>query len=211
MLCTTVVLVMASAISVGGSSLHPAQFKNPKELGVGKLLVAGRGLADPDFAETVVLLVRYDETGVLGLVLNRRTDLPLSRVLDLQAAKDRSDPVYLGGPVGPSTAFALFKSATKLEKAEKIFGDVYWISDRALFEKTISTRPDVSVFHVYLGYAGWTQDQLRAETQAGAWFIFPADAATVFNPNPKSLWRQLIERTEWQSAKLEPFVDVTRP
>jgi hypothetical protein len=74
----------------------PIQFKNPQDLGVGKLLVASRSLGDPDFAGTVVLLVRYDEKGALGLILNRRTDLPLSRVLDLEAAKDRSDPVYLG-------------------------------------------------------------------------------------------------------------------
>ena len=85
----------------------PIQFKNPKNLGVGKLLVASRGLGDPHFAGTVILLVHYDENGVVGLILNRRTDVPLSQVLDLKAAKDRSDPVYLGGPVEPSAAVCL--------------------------------------------------------------------------------------------------------
>ncbi len=183
----------------------PVQLKNPKDLGVGKLLVASRSLGDPDFARTVVLLVRYDEKGALGLILNRRTDVPLSRVLDLEAAKDRSDPVYLGGPVGPSAVFALLKSSTKMEKAENIFGGVYLISDKALFEQTISARPDPGAFHVYLGYAGWTQDQLRAEAQLGAWFVFPADAATVFNSDPDSLWLQMIQKTELQLAKTEPF------
>jgi putative AlgH/UPF0301 family transcriptional regulator len=184
----------------------PVQLKNPKDLGVGKLLVASRSLGDPDFARTVVLLVRYDEKGALGLILNRRTDVPLSRVLDLDAAKDRSDRVYLGGPVGPSAVFALFKSSAKMEKAENIFGGVYLISDKALFEQTISARPDPGVFHVYLGYAGWTQDQLRAEAQLGAWFVFPADAATVFNSDPDSLWLQMIQKTELQLAKTEPVV-----
>jgi putative AlgH/UPF0301 family transcriptional regulator len=182
----------------------PIQFKNPQDLGVGKLLVASRGLGDPDFAGTVVLLVRYDEKGALGLILNRRTDIPLSKVLDLEAAKDRSDPVYLGGPVGPSAVFALFESSTKVEKAENIFGGVYLISDKALFEQTISARPDPGVFHVYLGYAGWTQDQLRHEAQLGAWFVFPADAATVFNSDPDSLWLHMIQKTELHLAKSEP-------
>jgi len=189
----------------------PIQFKNPQDLGVGKLLVASRSLSDPDFAGTVVLLVRYDEKGALGLILNRRTDVPLSRVLDLEAAKDRSDPVYLGGPVGPSAVFALFKSSAKMEKAENIFGGVYLISDKALFEQTISARPDPGVFHVYLGYAGWTQDQLRTEAQLGAWFVFPADAATVFNSDPDSLWLQMIQKTELQFAKTEPFAETSRP
>ena len=182
----------------------PIQFKNPQDLGVGKLLVASRSLGDPDFAETVVLLVRYDEKGALGLILNRRTDAPLSQVLDLKAAKDRSDPVYLGGPVGPSVVFALFESSAKIEKAESIFNGVYLISDKALFEQTISARPDPGVFHVYLGYAGWTQDQLRNETQLGAWFVFPADAATVFNADPDSLWLHMIQKAELQLAKAAP-------
>ena len=189
----------------------PNQLKNPPDLGVGKLLVASRNLGDPDFARTVILLVRYDETGALGLILNRRTDVPLSRVLDLEAAKDRSDPVYLGGPVGPSAVFALFKSSAKMEKAENIFGRVYLISDKALFEQTISARPDPRVFHVYLGYAGWTQDQLRTEAQLGAWFVLPADAATVFDSNPDSLWLQMIQKTELQLAKTESFAETSQP
>jgi putative AlgH/UPF0301 family transcriptional regulator len=189
----------------------PVQLKNPKDLGVGKLLVASRSLGDPDFARTVILLVRYDEKGALGLILNRRTDVPLSRVLDLEAAKNRSDPVYLGGPVGPSAVFALLKSSAKMEKAENIFGGVYLISDKALFEQTISTRPDPGVFHVYLGYAGWTQDQLRTEAQLGAWFVLPADAATVFNSDPDSLWLQMIQKTELQLAKAGPFAGTPHP
>ena len=189
----------------------PIQFKNPQDLGVGKLLVASRSLGDPDFARTVVLLVRYDEKGVIGLILNRRTDIPLSRVLDLDAAKDRSDPVYLGGPVGPSAVFALFESSAKMEKAENILGGVYLISDKALFEQTISSRPDPGIFHVYLGYAGWTQDQLRAEAKSGAWFVFPADTATVFNSDPDSLWLQMIQKTELQLAKTVPFAETSQP
>ena len=201
--------VKSRAQGISGVIFFPIQFKDPTDLGVGKVLVASRSLGDPDFAGTVVLLVRYDEKGVVGLILNRRTDVPLSRVLDLKAAKDRSDPVYLGGPVGPSAVMALFESSAKMEKAENIFGGVYLISDKALFEQTISARPDPGVFHVYLGYAGWTQDQLRTEVQSGAWFVFPADTATVFDSDPDSLWLQMIQKTELQLAKTEPFAETS--
>jgi putative transcriptional regulator len=189
----------------------PIQFKDPKDLGVGKLLVASRGLSDPNFAGTVILLVHYGENGVVGLVLNRRTDVPLSRVLDLKAAKDRSDPIYLGGPVGLSTVLALFESSAKIEKAENILGGVYLISDKDLFEQIISAQPDPGVFHVYLGYAGWTQDQLRTEVQLGAWFVLPADTATVFNSDPDSLWLQMIHKTELQLAETESFEEIPQP
>lgn len=193
------------------ASFLPLQFKNPKDLGIGKLLVASRSLRDPNFAGSVILLIHYDENGVVGLFLNRRTNVPLSQVLDLKAAKDRSDPVYIGGPLEPSAAFALFQSSAKIEKAENLFGRVYLISDKGLFEKTISARPDPNVFHVYLGYAGWTEDQLRSEVQLGAWFVFPPDTAAVFNSDPDSLWLQMIQKTELRLAKTEPFVEISQP
>ena len=196
-------------ISAGSQTLPtaflPLQFRNPKDLAAGKLLVASRGLADPNFAKTVVLLAHYDAQGVVGLILNRRTTVPLSRVLaGLKGAKDRSDPIYLGGPVDNPALFALFHSPGKVEGAEHVFGEVYLISAKTVFEQTISTRPDPGVFHVYLGYAGWNSDQLRKEVQLGAWFIFPAELTTSFNSDPDSLWREMIRKTELQLAAEEP-------
>jgi putative transcriptional regulator len=186
----------------------PIQSKNPKGLAAGKLLVASRDLGDPHFVHTVVLLIHYDAQGVVGLVLNRRTDIPLSRALDgVKAAKDRSDHVFLGGPVETPDVFALLQSKTKLEGAEQIFGGVYLISAKPLFEQTISARPDPKVFHVYMGYAGWTKEQLQMEVQLGAWYIFPADAATVFNSDPDSLWFEMIRKTELKFTKNEPALD----
>jgi putative AlgH/UPF0301 family transcriptional regulator len=181
------------------------QSNDAKDLGAGKLLVASRNLADPNFAKTVILLVHSDDQGVVGLILNRRTDIAVSRVLEgLQGAKDRSDPAYLGGPVDVPTVFALLQSSAKVEGAERIFSGVYLISTKTLFEQTLTARPDPQVFHVYLGYAGWANDQLRNEVKQGAWFIFPADTGAVFNSDPASLWPQMIRKTELKYAGSEP-------
>jgi putative transcriptional regulator len=182
----------------------PVQFKNAQGLRAGQVLVASRKLGDPNFAKTVILLVRYDAQGVLGLVLNHRTDVPLSRVLDsFKAAKDRSDPVYLGGPLETPAVFALLQSPAKPEGAEHIFGGVYLINSRPLFEQTISAQPKPDAFHVYLGYAGWTRGQLRQEVELGAWFVFPAEAGIVFNADPGALWPEMIRKTEMQVARGE--------
>jgi putative transcriptional regulator len=122
----------------------------------------------------------------------------------LKASDSRLGPVYLGGPLQTTVLFALLQSAAKLDGAEHIFGSVYLISKKAPFEQIISTRPDPSVFHVYLGYAGWSPGQLRTEVQLGAWFIFQADAKTVFDADPDSLWPQMIRKTELELARGEP-------
>ncbi len=180
----------------------PVQFKNPELLGVGKILVASRGLGDPSFAQTVILLVQYDEGGVTGLILNRPTELPVSRVLGAYpAAKDRSDPVYSGGPVDSQTILALRKSPTKLDGGKQICDGVYQITSKAQLDQTLTDQAAPKTFHVYLGYAGWHADQLRAEIELGAWFVFPGDAQTVFNSDPDSSWPRMIRKTELQMAR----------
>jgi putative transcriptional regulator len=192
----------ASAVLLLFAALLPAQSTRPKDLAAGKLLVASRDLGDPNFAQTVVLLVHYDEDGVVGLVINRRTKVPVSRALEeLKGAKNRTDTIYSGGPVGRSDILALARSATKLDEAEHIFGDVYLVTSAGLLEKTIAAS-SADTLHVYVGYAGWSAEQLEAELALGAWFIFPGDAGAVFAANPATLWTRFIERTENRVAFL---------
>jgi putative AlgH/UPF0301 family transcriptional regulator len=187
---------LALALLLAGSALV-AQSKNGKDLGPGSVLVASRDLADPNFAKTVILLVHYDDESVLGLTINRHTDVAVSRLFEgLRAAKTRADSIYLGGPVEISTVFGLFESPEKLKGIDPVFGETYLISSKALLEKTVATQPKPDVFHVYVGYAGWTNEQLSREVALGMWFIFKADNATVFDADPDSLWQRMIKKTE---------------
>jgi putative AlgH/UPF0301 family transcriptional regulator len=194
-----------SSPSAYPSSYLPVQTKNTKFLGAGKVLVASRELGDPHFVRTVILLVHYDAQGVVGLILNRRTEVPISRALDgLKEAKNLSDHVYVGGPVEMPAAFGLLQSSGKVEGAERVFGDVYLITAKNLFEQTLSARPNPDRFHVYVGYAGWSNEQLKKEVELGAWFIFPGDANTVFSADPDTLWPKMIGKTELEMARSEP-------
>jgi len=173
------------------------------DLAIGKLLVASRDLGDPNFAKTVILLVHYSEgQGAVGLVLNKRTDVPISRVFhDLKEASGRKDPVYIGGPVELNSVLALLKSPSKPEGADKVFGDVYLISKKDLLTKTLASSAEATVFHTYIGYAGWGAGQLEHEVELGAWHIMAADAGTVFHADPDSVWPRLIRRTETNIAR----------
>lgn len=178
-------------------------FCQSDDLAVGRLLVASRDLGDPNFAKTVILLVRYDENkGTVGLVINKRTDVPISKVFeDLKEASGRHEPVYVGGPVELNTVMALLKTASKPDGATKVFGDVYLIADKDLLTRTLASSAEATVFHTYVGYAGWGPGQLEHEVELGAWHIMPADAGTVFHADPDSVWPRLIRRTETQIAR----------
>src|ERR1700734_2806868 len=116
-------------------------FCQSDDLAVGQLLVASRDLGDPNFAKTVILLVHYSEgQGAVGLVLNKRTDVPISRVFhDMKEAGGRKDPVYIGGPVELNSVLALLKSASKPEGTNRVFGDVYLISNKNLLTQKMGS------------------------------------------------------------------------
>ncbi|HEX5229054.1 MAG TPA: YqgE/AlgH family protein [Bryobacteraceae bacterium] len=173
------------------------------DLAIGKMLVASRDLGDPNFAKTVILLVRYDkDKGSVGLVINKRTDVPISKVFeDLKEASGRRDPVYVGGPVELNTVMALLKTSKKPDAATRVFGDVYLIADKDLLTHTLASSAESNVFHTYVGYAGWGQGQLEHEVELGAWRIMSGDAAAVFHSDPDSVWPRLVQRSETQIAR----------
>src|ERR1019366_238788 len=164
------------AIAVAGfcsNLVLPAQSTRVQDLGIGKLLVAGRDSRDPLFAETVILLVRYDHDGTVGLAINRGTSLPISRALQtLKGTSGRSDPIYMGGPVETRNILALLKANTMPEGATHVSGKIYLVSTKLLLEKTLAGRADPGEFRVYLGYCGWGSGQLENEAGQGLWHIF---------------------------------------
>jgi putative transcriptional regulator len=185
---------LCSALILSAQSTH--------DLGIGKILVAKRDMPESAFAETVILVVRHSQGGTVGLVLNRRTEVPVSRALEpLKGAGERSDPVYAGGPVELPNVLALLRAKIMPEGAEHVTGKVYMVSTGTLLEKTLAKRPDPADFHVYLGYCGWSPRQLENETSQGFWRVLSGSADIIFDSDPETLWSRLIERAEERIAR----------
>jgi putative transcriptional regulator len=177
------------------------------DLAPGKFLVAGRQLGDPNFAEAVVLLVDYSaDHGAMGLIINRRTDVPLSRLFgDFKEAKARTDPAYVGGPVELTTVLALVRSSVQPGSAKRVLAGVYFLNTKDQLQKALADYEDSASFHVFVGYAGWGTGQLEHEIDLGAWHVMPAEAALVFHSDPGSVWPRLIKRTEQQIARVANY------
>lgn len=164
-------------------------------LAPGKLLVASRALRDPNFRETVVLLVEYGaRTGAVGLVLNRSSDVELATLLpELEGAADRlAQPVYLGGPVEPALFTLLVRTGTEPEESERVYPDVFRSHSRQLLERLVRAPASDETFRAYAGYAGWAPGQLEAEMSVGGWHLIDGRAAIVFELPVDQMWPRLI-------------------
>jgi len=161
----------------------------------GTFLIASRDLVDPNFRETVVIMLDYGQTGAVGLVINRPTEVPVSRLVPYIAAlRDREDRVFNGGPVEPLRMTFLFRSRRQPEKGLAILDEVWAASSFELLEDT-AQQSEVPI-RVFAGYAGWAPGQLDGEIERRSWHVMDGEADAVFSPEPGKLWRELIQRTE---------------
>lgn len=175
------------------------------DIAPGSFLVARRDLSDPNFAQSVVLMLRHDERSSMGLVINRRTGAALSELFPGQEDAARtSEPIFWGGPVGMTGVLALLREE-RYEKAEQVFPGVLLITSKAALEEKLAENLDASKLRVYLGYCGWGPGQLRQELEMGAWHHMRGETALVFDPSPESLWSRLIGRTELQIVRASPL------
>lgn len=176
------------------------------DLAPGKILVADRNLRDPHFVGTVIVLIDYDDDGAVGVILNRQSETPITRVLDgVKEAEGRKDLVFEGGPVETKSVLALTRSREKLAGTQHLFADVYAILSEGPLKKTLATGAGANLLRFYLGYAGWGPGQLDDEVDAGAWHILTGDASTVFDSDPDTLWDRLIHRSSLSVAKNMPL------
>jgi putative transcriptional regulator len=159
----------------------------------GKFLVAARTLVDPNFSETVVLLVDHGEEGSWGLVINRPTAVPLSKLFpEEKALQKRDDHLFSGGPVSPGRFLLLVRSPRPPENSRPVFAEVHLASSPAVLR-----GPDARViteFRAYAGYSGWAPGQLETEIARGDWYILTAEAAAVFAEDPALVWATLHTR-----------------
>ena len=164
----------------------------------GKLLVATELVEGELFAETVVLLLFYDETGAFGLVVNRPTDVSPDELLaDEEGIADYDGTLFWGGPVQMDSLRALLRTDEPPQEAEKILDSVYLVS----LEDALQQGPtDPARLRLYIGYAGWAPGQLDYELARGSWRVVPATDELVFAEAPRELWKQLAPAHEQRAA-----------
>ncbi len=155
-------------------------------------LIARPGMPDPNFRETVVLITQEENTGAIGVIINRPTNRSLAELLPGERFRRFTDPVFFGGPVNLNGLFAVFHADKPPGAAITLLPDLYL----ALHPDTIDTliKSPPAAIRFFTGYAGWAPGQLQRELERGDWFLADADAGAVFRKDSSNLWRDMVQR-----------------
>jgi putative transcriptional regulator len=170
----------------------------PQQSLAGSILVASPELGDPNFEQTVVLMLQDDEQGALGVVINRPYGRAPTRELLRRLGVDPGDAkgeteLFYGGPVEPEIGMVVHGTDYALPSTHQVaFGIAVTSDPKALADIALGKGPHQAI--PVLGYAGWAPGQLASELAQGAWFTLPADPALVFASDPTRLWQAAYAR-----------------
>jgi putative transcriptional regulator len=153
----------------------------------GHFLVAAPHQLDPNFVQTVILVVKHTGRGALGVIVNcpwEEGDYPvkkpnLGRIFPTEAHS------CFGGPVtGPLMAVHTKQSLAEIQLLPGVF-----FSDKEENVLALMWQND-QPYKVFFGYAGWGPGQLEYEVEQGIWRVVPATPEQLFSDS-SNLWQQL--------------------
>lgn len=163
--------------------------------GTGDLVVASVTVTDGVFDGAVVLLLDVDETGTVGVVLNRISPVDLVGALPAWASLVCEPAVLFdGGPVSQQGAVCLgetWKDEDEPPGWRRLFGRIGLLNLETPVEIAEGAYRNLRVF---AGYAGWDAGQLEGELDYGMWHVVPAASSDPFDPDPLTLWRRVLRR-----------------
>lgn len=155
----------------------------------GHLLIAVPELIDPNFNQSVVLMIQHDHDGASGVVLNRASQTTIGDVVgDEPEVPTANQFLYVGGPVeSPLMAIHSCVSLAEKDVLENVFFSMKSENIHEIVRQTL--RP----FRLFCGYSGWGPNQLESELAVGGWLFVPATADLIFG-DEEVLWKTVSDQ-----------------
>jgi putative transcriptional regulator len=178
---------VCALLFLSGSS-WPASGAEKKPLNA-ILIVARNDLTDPNFADSIVLVMNHLGPGPIGIIINRPMPIPVSRLFpELERLARVRDRVYFGGPVDFESMWFLFRAATPPEHAIQACDGVYLSADRELLLRLLGRDKPMDNLRIFVGHAGWAPGQLEAEIERHDWTSKPAEMKAIFSGKSEHPW-----------------------
>jgi putative transcriptional regulator len=178
-LCTLLILLQPFLPTLADDSSHLTAI----------LLTARSELPDPDFADSVVLVMNNLGPAPIGIIVNRPTQVSVAELFpDLKRLAHVHDKVFFGGPVDLDTVWFLFRATKPPTHAIRTFGDIWLSADRDLLLTLLGRDKPMEGLRIFLGHSGWAPGQLEAEIENSDWTLGHADPDAIFKSKSNHPW-----------------------
>ena len=170
--------------------LRPNQNQVPEK---GCVLLSEPFLNDPFFKRTVVLLCEHNEDGAFGFVLNNYIDVALNEVIE--DFPEWRNVISIGGPVKSGNLFYLHTLGDLIPESAMVVEGLYFGGD---FEKVkeLLQRGEImqSQIRFFIGYSGWSPNQLEDELAEQSWYITQVSNKAIMDTRDKEIWKTIMKK-----------------
>lgn len=169
-------------------------FENKRKALKGRILLSDPFSNDDYFGRSVVYLCDHNSEGSFGFVLNNYIEMDLHEIAkNFPKIETR---VSIGGPVETQSIYFLHTLGKKINGSQLVGDGIYVGGDYPqlleLIDKKEITSKDIRFF---LGYSGWTKDQLKEEIEKHAWIVVPViNKNEVMDYNIEKLYEHYMRR-----------------
>ena len=161
------------------------------KLSKGRLLVAEPSiLNDTSFNRSVILLSEHNDEGSIGFIINKPSKYTLN---DLIPEIESDLIIYHGGPVSKENLYFVHKVPDLIPDSIEIANGIFWGGDfekiQELLQDSILEKGDIRFF---LGYSGWSKDQLQDELATTSWIVIENNYQNIFDISHQSFWKDQL-------------------
>ncbi|MCK5638688.1 MAG: YqgE/AlgH family protein [Flavobacteriaceae bacterium] len=177
----------------------------------GKLLIAEPSIiSDSSFNRSVILLTEHNENGSVGFIFNKPSPYKMK---DLIPEIDSSLKVYFGGPVSEDNLYFVHKVPDLIPDSIEIGNGIYWGGDFEAVQEFLKTKvlskDDIRFF---LGYSGWSKEQLDEELSITSWLVIENKFKNLFKVGHLSFWKNELIKLGgvykiWANAPKDPSLN----
>ncbi len=175
----------------------------------GSCLIAGPGMEDETFKNTLIYLCAHSAQGAMGFVINRKIveysfiDLAMQLPINFGPAIPPL-ALYHGGPVDKIRGFVLHSTDYLPEGCVETGGGIAISSSiDVLADIARGFGPRESL--IAMGYANWTPGQLEKEIIANDWLVVPASEELVFKTKDEEKRQRALDELKIDVNRLSFF------
>jgi putative transcriptional regulator len=147
------------------------------------------------YQRTVLIAVPIDGDRHVGFIINRPTEVSMSRLFPQHdPSRKIAKPIYLGGPEMPTSIFAMLKASDNPGGGDfTVVPGVQVIAQAKSIDKIIEQTPNAARY--YVGFVAWRPGELQQELDRGFWFVQPAQPDLMFREDVAKMWEELLARS----------------
>jgi putative transcriptional regulator len=168
---------------------HTTNF-NPKK---GSLLLSEPFLNDDYFRRAVILLCEHNDEGSFGFILNNYVNIKLNELIE--GVDDFDANISLGGPVSTNNLYYIHTLGDDIPGSTPLVKGVYIGGEFEVLKSLIKSKAITSnQIKFFLGYSGWSANQLDKEMKEESWIVTKSNLKIVMGKRDKDLWKKILNK-----------------